>query len=462
MPAIPFPASSSPGKVPAEGKGRLKNVYASGEGVKQCPGLAQFMVSTRSGFRGAIEVGALTYAAFEDKAVKIDASGAETVLSGTLSGTKPVTWALNNKKPTPDLVCVDPDNGCFTVTSSAVSSFADPDLDPPNSVAFVDGFFIWTMSSGKMMSSGLNAITVDALDFATCESAPDALLTGAVYGGLFYAFGAESTEIWQNAANAEFPLSRVHADKIGALGATCVAGHESGWSDGLFVIANDGTVRLWSGYQSKVVSTPAVERFIRGVADTATIRMGCYVVGELAVVTISAPEGTWEYNARGGRWHERNSNGLARWRGEMPFKFAGEWYCGDSENSTIWRITDDVLREGAADVPYLIESPPVDAFPVSAPVFRADFNLTVGQGIANGLAPIQTDPRIFVSWSDDGGNNWSMPVMRKLGGQGRYNARVTVAPVGMSGHVGRRWRLSWSDPVHTTLVSAAFNEKPFV
>ncbi len=104
-----------------------------------------------------------------------------------------------------------------------------------------------------------------------------------------------------------------------------------------------------------------------------------------------------------------------------------------------------------------IESAPGKGFPNRVRVNRADFDFTVGVGDATGIDPIQTDPSILVSWSDDGGVTWTTPWHRKLGKQAKSQQRITVLNTGLSGPMGRRWRLDVSDPVHFGLIGGAMD-----
>src|SRR5882757_3233640 len=229
---IPFPQSSTPGKKPGDGQGRLINCFCEIDGAQQSwttvPGLAAFIDTLLPNFRGAIVVGNLLYAAYKDKVITITQNGVITLLAGALTGTLPVTWALNNKAPTPDLVVVS-ENGCFTVTPTTVTPFADTDLPQPNSVAFLDGFLTWTIGDGRIFCSDLNAITVNALSSAKAESNPDGLIRGTVSGEQFFAFGTNSIEVWANAGNTPFPLARAAVIPIGLIGQWAVAGYEDGW-----------------------------------------------------------------------------------------------------------------------------------------------------------------------------------------------------------------------------------------
>jgi hypothetical protein len=195
---IPFPLSTAPGAFNQEESGRLINCYAeplgktemSSKGMgtplvvwRKSPGMSLFGVATHPNFRGGLLAGATLFTAWTEKAATFISDGTETVLAGTLSGTEKVFWARNNKTPTPDVVCVAPSTGAYIVTASAVSSYSDTDVDiaVPNSVGFLDGYFIFTYGSGKMQASGLNATTINPADFTTEQSKVGGLLRGLPY-----------------------------------------------------------------------------------------------------------------------------------------------------------------------------------------------------------------------------------------------------------------------------------------
>lgn len=463
MPSIPFPLSSSPGERAAETQGRLINVYAIKEGeqviYKQAPGLTQWADSETTGFRGALQVGSSLYVVRDEEVVRYSSTGVETALTGTLSGTGPVTIHQNNKAGSPDIVAVDRSGGAFSITSSAVSAFADSDLPSVQSGAYLDGYFLFTTGSGQIWATGLNGVTVDALSFAGAEAKPDGLTRGFVSGQLFYGCGPDSTEIWSNAGTSPFPLARAQVVPIGIRGPWAVAGDQTGWDSGPIMVAGDGTVRQWNGYQTRVISTPSVVRDILGVSDTTDLRASVYVAGDIAIWVLRSSTWTWAYNVTTGQWHQVRSLAMDSWRAVGSVNAFGVWLTGDATTGIIWRIDSAAEREGSSDIPRLIESLPISGFPARYPVYRADFDMVVGQGSNLGINPIQTAPTMRVSWSDDGGNTWSTPVVRSIGGQGDYARLVSIAGVGRSTHTGRRWRIEKSDPVYWSLLGATFNQK---
>jgi hypothetical protein len=448
---IPFPKSSQPGQRPGDGLGRLINCFCEPDGASiswtAMPGLVQFADTLLTKPRGAIVVGNLLYAAYKDHVVTITPNGVVTLLAGLLSGELPVTWAVNNKRPTPDLLVVS-ENGCFVVTSSTVTAFADPDLPQPNSVSFLDGYFLWTIGDGRIFASDLNDITVNALSFATAESNPDGLVRGTAAGEQFFAFGSDSIEVWTNAGTSPFPLARQAVINIGIIGPWAIAGADNGWDKPQIFVASDGTVRIFNGYQTTVISTKDVERAIGGITDKTTLIASVYTFAGHAIWSLTSPAWTWEFNASTGFWHERASNNMVNWRCSHSCKFQGKWIIGDASTTKALVISDSADDEFGNPLIMTIESGPVKIFPLRIQTPAAYFDFTSGQGDILGN-PDSTNPSVSVSWSHDGGATWATPnVHSLLGQQGDSRRLVRQNRAGLSTHHGVRWRLSTSSPVY--------------
>jgi hypothetical protein len=459
MVAIPFPLSSAPGRVPQEGAGRLLNCFAEplGDGRAvwaRCPGLTRFATSTQETFCGGLQVAGTLYSAWNGKVATFNSTGTETVLSGTLlTTTNKGFWARNNNT-TPDVVFVDPQNGAYTVTSSAVSAFADIDAAGVNSVCFQHGYFFFTRGDGRVINSDLNAVTVNGLGFTVADAKPDGALRAIPWNDQLYIFGQSSIQIYQDTANTPpaFPYSLVTTVSRGIAGRYAVAGHEDGFGQELLWVADDNTVCRLKGYQPDKVSPPHLDRLIAAVADKNTLEASCYISGGHPKWVLSCADWTWEFDLNTQKWNERASYLIPRWRGTQAVFAFDRWIVGDTMSGKLLSVDETAHEEDGDPLLYRIESGPVAKFPNRTVVPRADFNFASGVGIATGPDPIATQPRVRVSWSDDGGVSWGNPLHRQLGPQGRGEVRVTVTRTGMAGPMGRRWRLDVTDPVHVGLM----------
>jgi hypothetical protein len=198
---------------------------------------------------------------------------------------------------------------------------------------------------------------------------------------------------------------------------------------------------------------------IDAVEDKSELEAICYVSKGHAFWQLSSDDWTWVFNCNTQKWHERKSDGLTRSRMRVSVPAFNEWLVGDTESNNLLQVDGTVATEVDDDHELLfrVESEPVKDFPNRVRVNRADFDFTVGVGDATGADPIETDPSILISWSDDGGVTWSTPWHRKLGRQAESQQRITVLNTGLSGPMGRRWRLDVSDPVHVGLIGGSMD-----
>jgi hypothetical protein len=415
---------------------------------RKSPGLSLFGASTQTGFRGQILVDNILYTAWSGKATRFSSTGVETVLSGALIGTEKVFWARNNKSP-PDVVCVAPATGAFTVTTAAVSAFADVHVGAPNSVGFMDGYFIFTWGDGTLQASGLNDVTISTLDRTKAQSKPGGLTRGLPFNGQYYAMGPNFGEVYSNTANATgFPFTRSYVLQRGLLSPYAIAGHEDGFGSALMWVADDNSVVQGNGTPNPLkISPPDLERLIAGVVDKTTLEASVYISQGHPKWVISCPAFTWEFDLGSQKWNERASYLQARWRAIGGCSAFGKWLVGDTQGGRLLYVDPLAYLEYTSPLVMQLDSGPVQNFPNRTKVARADFNFVTGVGIATGTDPIATTPKVGISWSNDGGITYGNEFTRELGRQAE-TARITVLRTGMTGNTGRRWRLKSSDPVY--------------
>jgi hypothetical protein len=466
---IPFPLSSAPGAFPQESAGRLINCYAEplGKDVnttkkapppgvvwRKSPGLSLFGASANTGFRGQILVGNILYAAWSANASRFDSAGVETALTGTLNGTEKVFFAINNKT-TPDIVCVAPQTGAFTVTSSAVTAFADTDVGSPNSVCFMDSFFIFTYGDGTLQASGQNAVTIATTDKTVAQSKPGGLTRAVAFNGQLVALGPNFGEVYSDTANPTgFPFTRSYVLQRGLLSPYAIAGHEDGFGSALMWVADDFSVVQANGSPVPLkISPPDLDRLIAGVADKTTLEASVYISEGHPKWVLSCPTFTWEFDLGSQKWDEKTSYQQLRWRAIGGCSAFGKWLMGDTQIGQVIAVDPTNFTEVGNPLVMQIESGPVGSFPSRTRVARADFHFTTGVGISTGPDPIATNPNVGISWSDDGGLSWSKEYQRSLGAQ-YQTTRITMFRTGMTSTEGRRWRLKVSDPVYVSFLGA--------
>lgn len=463
---IPFPLSTAPGSRPTESAGRLINCSSEplgdGRAVRhRQPGISLHGATAQTGYRSGLLVNNLLFAAFSGRLRSLDAGGTDTDI-GALAGTAKVQMARNNLTPTCQVAVVT-ENGAFLSSGSGAAPVAwpDPNLPFPNSVCFQDGYFFFGIGDRRVFATGINATSVNSQTFITAESkSSDSLVRVVAHKGMLFIFTTAGFEVWTDTANPfpAFPYSRLAVLDRGLISPTAIAGWEDGFGALHWVADDCGVYALGGGLQPEKVSPPDLDRLIKAVSDKTTLEAGCYTSAGKSYWTISSPTWTWEFNLGTKKWNERTSfagSALTRWRAIGGTYAFGKWLVGDEQSGNVGFIDDMAFTEFGGQQLCRIESGLVADFPNRTRIARADFEFQTGVGIAIGGDPIQTDPTVEISWSDDGGTTWGNPIFRKLGRQADARARVFAIGLGLAGPVGRRYRLDVADPVYVGLMGGS-------
>jgi len=437
MPGQPFPipTSSTPGARDGEGEGRLNNCYTVTEGgrsyVRRTAGLASLVATGKTGIRGLLDVNDVLYVVYTSSVVTV-AGNTVTTLSGSIPGSDGVILARNNKVTggvsTPDVVAVRESGGAYILTSSAVSAYPDADLPATvNSVTFLEGFFLFSVPDGRGFASELNSTDINALSFATAEARSDGLRRMIVRGNLAYAMGGTTIEPWKNIGASPFPLQRSPTVlQVGLLTTMAVAGFEDSWNAPTYFASADGRVMALSGYEAAPVSTPDVERFLSS-STASTVELTAFVWKGRSFIAVTSDVGTWVLDVEARRWHERASTGADRWRAKFSTYSGDRWVFGDALSGALLVMSDTLTENGAA-IGGFIQTGPLKDFPSRvAAKLSADFT--------------EAKITVYVSWSRDGGKNWSTELPRSLADADRWP--LSVASLGLSSSHGFIVRFRW-------------------
>jgi len=420
---------------------------------RKCPGLSLFATSGQTGFRGGILVDSTFYAAWSGKVSAFTNLGVETLLTGSLTGTEKVFFARNNKVGSPDVVCVAPSTGAFSVLVGSVIAFADPDIGSPNGVCFMDGYFIFSYGDGTLQASGLNDVTISTLDKTKAQSKPGGLNRVVTFNGQLIAMGPTFGEVYADTANpVGFPFTRSYTIQRGLIGPYAVAGHEDGFGSALIWVADDNSVVRHNGTPSPdKISPPDLDRMLATITIKTQLEASVYISQGHPKWVISCPTFTWEFDLGSQKWNERASYLQTRWRAIGGTFAFSQWLVGDTRGGRILKVDAAALDEFGSPLIMQMDSGPVVGFPARTKVGKADFNFVTGVGIATGQDPIATNPKVGISWSNDGGITYGYEFIRELGMQAT-DSRIAMVRTGMTSTHGRRWRLRISDPIYAAFL----------
>lgn len=453
MPLTPLelPLTSDPGKFGHDGTARLVNCYPEFKGksgkiafpLYVCPGLKLFSTLTDGGVnRGmlATDNELLVVSARLFFSTDIEGTAEQR---GAVPGDGLAYFARNDKKPFQ--VVIVSAGLKFVYEGGDFNDITDPDLPPPDTADYLDGYILYSINDGRMFFSALSeATSIAALDQVEAEGSPDGLRRVFTLGRNAWLPGTETTEIFYNSGETNNPIQR----RPGAFFEFgCAAAGSVAELDGnVVMVTDDWEVVLASASGAKRrISNHAVERDIKALADKSVISAHTYVDEGHKWYTISAPTFTWQYDLLTGAWIERESYQLPRWRAEGYAKFNDRHIVGTYNDNTLLEIDSDTYTENGQHLVMTVDVP-VHAWPHPIEVNELFVDVLPGQGL-NSTDEHVSDPLVMLRVSKNGGKTFGNERTAKIGKIGEHENRARFLQLGTSGEDGFVLRISISAAV---------------
>jgi hypothetical protein len=376
------------------------------------------------------------------------------IRSGSLaSSTGRVTMASDATR----VVIGDGGSTAFQVPLAAGSAVASiPSPCPGGHVAWQDGYFLHTVpSTGQFQISGLNALTYDALDVATAEGRPDNLVMILSVNRQVWLFGEQTTEVWWNSGDADFPFSRNQAAFIetGTVSAgTCVRA-----KNGVAWVGSDergrGTVWYADSLSPARISTHAVEFALAGYSRLSEASAFAYQQQGHEFYQLTVPDGgTWVYDFATGQWHERSHTSITgeephrAWCGTVAF---GSVVVGDRLDGRLYTYDLTTYTDDGDPIRRVRQTPHVSQSEKRLKYNSFELQAEPGVGLSTGQG---SSPIVTLSWSTDGGHTWSNGHQASMGAIGAYKNRALWRRLGVDRD--RVFRVETSEPVPVTWLGA--------
>ena len=416
------------------------------------PGLTKLGTLTGN-HRGAIDFNGVYISLNGTVLSSVDSSGIPTTL-GVVPGDGRVSMAKND-----DFVSIVINNGdCYNYDGSTVAKVTDGQYVSASTVAFVDGFFVYSQTNGeKFFISALNDPTsFDALDFSTAEQRPDPIVAVFVYNNQLHVLGTETIEKYNNQGGVNFPFIRIN-------GASNTTGCYSKFTplevNNNFVFVGGAKnqsagIYLMSGNNPQRISTPAIDNVLETFTDTELTQaysMTWEKAGQLIIaITICSTNVTGRtfcFNFTSGEWFEFSS-AMQEYRARSVVKIYNKFFVGDNGgqvgymDDSVHEDYGTVIYREKASQPFLNQEGEEYIIGSLEAWFESGVGKTTGQG---------SDPVVRMDFSDDLGRTWSNALTRKIGKIGKYGQRSTWRRQGWVSR-DRVFRFRASDPVRFNLM----------
>ena len=332
----------------------------------------------------------------------------------------------------------------FFYDGATVSTVAFPDsADVTHVFGGASRIFAIRADTGKVYWTDALADDIDALDFATAESAPDTLLQGLWLDDKAILFGTETIEVWASTTDDALPIQPIESllfeKGLRATGLACV------YDYGFAFVGNDNVVYLGTANRPQPISEPWLSRKI---AASVECRLFAFLLPDGREALCLRLDGEAHVFVSGG-WCEFQSYGEDNWLPQCWAK--GVFGCSDGRTAQ-WGT--DYLDFGGE-----LERRWRGGLPINAGGQAIDdIVLRCKTGQTPYLSGDHTEPVVEMRLSRNLGKTWGNWRAKSLGQQGQYGKRVQWRGLGMASAPGLLAELRVTAPVDCDVRDLRVNE----
>lgn len=367
-----------------------------------------------------------------------------TLRGSGIAGTGPVSMVDNGIQI---FIATNPKGYIYNINTNVFAEIGDPDFPGAVTVGYVDGYFVFNEpNSARIWVTALyDGTSIDPLSFASAEASPDNVVSLIVDHKEIWIFGNNSTEVWYDAGQPDFPLAPIQG---AFLETGCAAPYSVAKMDNsVFWLAADargyGMVYRARGYQPERISTHAIEYAIQSYSVISDAIAYTYQQdGHLFyVLTFPTADVTWVYDAATKMWHQRthmtSTGEVKRHSPVCQATYNNKVMVGDGLYNRIGYYNYEEFTEFEKTQTWLRSW---RALPTGQNDLKrtAHHSLQLDCEAGASTLPVMSSEMstsamiVGLRWSDDGGHNWSNQHFQTMGGQGETGKRVIWRRLGMT------------------------------
>ncbi len=280
---------------------------------QRVPGILSVFDLTGSGsIRGMWVVKDVLYVVVGTRFISLTGVGTSSVvtttISSSISGTGSVSMVDNGIQI---FIATNPEGYIYNIDTTVFAQIGDLDFPGAVTVGYINGYFVFNEPNSQRVwvTELFDGTSIEPLSFASAEASPDNVVSLIVDHKEIWIFGNNSTEVWYDAGQPDYPLAPIQG---AFLETGCAAPYSVAKMDNsVFWLGTDargfGMVYRARGYQPQRISTHAIEYAIQTYSVISDAIAYTYQQdGHMFyVLTFPTANVTWVYDASTQMWHQR-------------------------------------------------------------------------------------------------------------------------------------------------------------
>jgi len=316
-------------------------------------------------------------------------------------------------------------------------------IRPASHMAYQDGWFIIAVPD---TGSALASTDLSAWQSIAAEGNPDFIVSLMSDHRELILFGTHSIEIDYNTGDAVLPFARTSG---GFIETGCGAKYSPAKINNLvYFLDNNNQIRVLSGLQTQIVSTPSMAYQISTLEDPQeAIGYSYSIEGHVVyVITFPGADITYCFDTITNIWYKWSSGGYNhRHKSNCFIRYNGLNLVGDKSNGKIYTIDPSSRLDG--ELPIYRERTTQYTHLGSTTTFFERLVLEIQTA-----TELTGDPKMMLDYTDDYAKTWEMEQQESLGEVGEYNHEVEFFALGSA--KSRAFRIRITDEFFVSIQRA--------
>lgn len=415
------------------------------------PGLKPFGSAGTGAPRGLGVYKDKLYAVNGSSLFYVNASGSSTNLGSIGGGGRCVL-----EEDTARLVVTTGATKPYQYDGTTLTPGSDVDLPNASTVTYIKNRVVYDGNNADVVFADLGApLIVDSSNITSADNKPDDMVAVKAYRDQLFAFGFNSIVPYYNSGVGNPPYSTIQ-NAISEIGTSAPYSIASNYRS-LYFLGNDLNIYRIGGLQPEPVGNPAIGNAIRGYSSHSGAYGKCFTWNHTNFYMITFPGfATWLY-AEGIGWTNLAFGQDAEPHLIYDYAFVyGKHLVQDRRNSNIYELDFDTFTDNGESIDRQRDTIKISGKDLGFPgkeIYMQSLELVVetGTGIITGQG---SDPRVMMSFSDDGGRTWSTEQWGYIGKMGEFTYGQNPCWRDLGSFYERQFRFRMSDPVKFVIVSA--------
>ena len=352
----------------------------------------------------------------------IASTGARVVL-GSIAGSAPIGVSDNGST-----MVIVTGSGEYTYDGATLTSLSISGANTPTNVEFLNDQFIYDGNNGQVYISAVGLVTVPVGNTFKPSPAIGTLVRSFVFNQILYVFGNKGIEPWDNIGVGQPPFARINQGIIENTGLASRVGIDN-TEGAIYFVSDIGEAIQLVGFQPKTISTVAIANAWRDYTLTDAV-VSTFQFQSLDFVVFSFPTDgkTWGYVEQYDLWFElEHDTDGQRWLGNTITRAYGKVWVADYSSGNIYQLDSSTYTNNGVSILRERSYQPIagETFGKPRQLYQMSaLRISCETGIGT---PTETDPRLMISMSTDGGKSFNGEVFKKLGAEGDYKEVETYS-----------------------------------